>query len=332
MSGARTDFAVIGGGRWAVALAHVAARGGQSVRLYVADSRRRGHLQRKRQHKSLVPELERLHEGVRLDEDLSETMAASHTVLLACAAGEVRAMTAAIGPHVDGAHVVLHAVRGLEPETLRRASRVIREECCARKVGALLGPAVVSELVAGRPNAFVCASRFPEVVQRARDAFVSPSVRVYHSSDLRGVEVSAAAASVGALGIGFIMEQQMGPATLAMMVSRGVAEMSRVVEAAGGKSSSAMGLAGLGELMAHREIDSREVRGGRMLARGKNAAQIERELGALDALGTARAFQSLASRLHVPAHIASVVADLVDGLSGVDEALTTLMSLAQMEE
>ncbi len=332
MSGTRQSVGILGAGRWGLTLAQVAAQHGQSTYLWSEDSRRAGRLQSQRKLKSLLPELDELHAGVTATSDLALVASQCHTLVIACGAGETRAIARQVGAVVDGSHVVLHAVRGLEPGTLRRATRVIREETCARKVGALAGPALVEELLAGRPNAFVCASRYPEVIRRARQAFAGDAVRVYASKDLAGVELAAAASAVAAVGVGIALQLGLGSATLATFVTRSAAEMARVVEAAGGQAASAMGLAGLGELLALRESGSREVEAGRMLAAGKTPAQITKKLGHLDAVDAAKTFKALAEHYGVETHIGAVVADLLAGEVDAPTAIRSLMTLSHMAE
>lgn len=333
MSGnARQAFAVIGAGRWGITLAHVIASQGNPTLLWCDDAKRARHLQRKRALKKLVPELDAIHENVQISEDLRLVAEGAHTLILACTADVTRAWANRLGAYLDGSHVLMHAVRGLEPGTLKRATRVLREETCVRKVGALAGPVLVDELLAGRPNAFVCASRYPEVVSRARSAMAGPAVRVYASRDLPGVEIAAAASAVAAVGMGIALELKLGPATLAILATRGAAEMARVVKAAGGDPASAWGLAGLGELLALRESDSREMQAGRMLAKGATPAAVEKKLGRLDAMGAARTFAALAAHYRVEAHIAGAVSGLLDGRIDARTAIARLMSLKQMAE
>ncbi len=330
--GQRAGFGVIGGGRWGVTLAHVVASHGNPTRLWCADSKRAGHLQRNRSLKKLVPELLKLHADVDITAELADVVDGCHTLILACSAEVTREWANRLGRHVDGSHVVLHAVRGLEPGTLKRASRVLREETCVRKVGALAGPVLVEELLAGRPNAFVCATRYPEALARAREAFTGPSVRVYGSRDLPGVEIAAAASAVAAVGMGVALELGLGPATLSILATRGAAEIARVVAAAGGDPGSAWGLAGLGELLALRESNSREVQAGRLLAQGATVAEAQKKLGRLDAVDAAGTFAALAAHYHVEAHIASAVFGLLGGKIDAKAAMIQLMSLKQMAE
>src|SRR5690606_17195252 len=139
-------------------------------------------------------------------------------VIVALPVVEMREVMRALGETLDGSQIVLHAVRGLEPKTFATPSQIIREETLTRKLGALLGPALVEELLAARPNAAVVASVFPEVVRAAREALVSPSLRVYSNTDVVGVEAAAAASNIMALAVGIALELSLGPATLSVLM------------------------------------------------------------------------------------------------------------------
>lgn len=327
----RDAIAILGAGRWGLTLAECAARNGHRVLLWTSSRSGAARLQETRASDEL-PELEALHERVEPTAKLQEAVHQSHTLLLAVAAGEVRALCRSLGDHADPSHVVVHAIRGLEPDSLERPSRVIRRETALRKVGAMLGPALVGEMLAGRPNAFVVASRYPEVAERMTTAFANDALRVYTSADLAGVEVSAAAGAVGALAVGMALELQLGPATLATLLTRSAAEMARVVAAAGGKPASAVGLAGLGELLALRESESREVEAGRAFARGASVKDVAKQIGGGGAIDAALTFAALADRLGVTAHIAAVVARVLRGEIDAREAVLALMRLDPMGE
>jgi len=325
-------IAILGAGRWGITLAHVAASNGAKVVLWDRDGRRASSLQRRRSSKKLLPELERIHDGVTVTSDASQACDASDTLMLACPAGDVRTILRAAGDAVDGHHAIVHAVRGAEGKSLAFPSRVVRQETCVQKTGALLGPIVVDDLLAGRPNAAVVASRFPSVRESVQAAFASDALRVYTSDDLVGVEVAAAGASVGAIAIGLCLQLELGPATLAAFITRGTAELARVVRAAGGKSDTAFGLAGLGDLVARRESESREVLAGRMLAQGKVAAEIEKELGQLDAVAAATTFAELAANRGIDAHLTKAVGAMLSGKATPQQAIGALMTLPQMHE
>lgn len=327
----RAAFAVLGAGRWGLTLAECAARNGHPVFLWTADAKQAAALTQERTAAQL-PELEQLHERVTPTSKLAQAVHGSHTLILAVPAADVRALCRELGEFADPSHVLVHAIRGLEPESLERPSRIVRRETALRKVGAMLGPALVGEMLAGRPNAFVVASRYPEVAALVGEAFAHDALRVYSSPDLAGVEIAAAASSVGALAVGMALELQLGPATLATLLTRAAAEMARVVAAAGGKPASAVGLAGLGELLALRESESREVLAGRAFARGESAEEIRDGIGGDGAIDAALTFSALAARLHVKAHIADVVARVVAAQVTAGEGVLELMRLDPMGE
>ncbi len=325
-------IAVLGAGRWGITLAHVAARNGAEVRLWAQDGRRAAHLQRSRRLTKLVPELDALAEAVSVTADVEQACAAATTLVLACPAAAVRGLVAGIGNHLGGHHQVVSAVRGMDGASLAFPSQIVRGETCVRQVGALLGPMVIEDLLLSRPNAAVVASRFPSVRQTMQEVFASDCLRVYSSDDLVGVEVAAAGAGVGALAVGVCLQLELGAATLAAFITRATAELSRVVAAAGGKPESAFGLAGLGDLIARREAESREVQAGRLLAQGHSRAEIQARLGHLEAIEVATSFAELAQKRGIDVYLASAVAGMLSGERTAAQALNELMNLGQMAD
>lgn len=328
----RTAIGVIGGGRWGITLAHTAASRGHAVRLYCEDARLTGQLNSRRISRKVVPELERLHDGVQVTTHLAEVCGKCDLLLLACGVPELRPLVSVLGEHVDGAHAVVHAIRGREPDSLASPSWVLRHETCVRQVGALLGPVQVDALLAGHPGAAVVASPFPAVIKATQRALAGDSLRVYGSRDLAGVEAAASAAAVLAMAIGVALELNLGATTLATLTVRGGAEMARVCVAAGGKAETAFGLAGLGDLLVRRETESREVKAGRMLAQGRDEAAIRKALGDLDAIDGAHGFCAIPGVEVVEARIVGTIDDMLRGRLDVSGALERLMGLAQMAE
>ena len=323
---------VVGANRWGMTLAETAARGGHQALLWDRDGRRAGTIKRHRSSKKNLPELKRLHDNVEITTDAAELCETCDLIVLACAAEDTRKQVKALGEHVDGHHCIVHAVRGLEAATLTFPSRIVRQETCVRKIGAMLGPILAEDLLAGRPNTGVVASRFPELLALTRKAFAGPRLRIYASDDLVGVETAAAGAAVGAMAIGLCLELGLGAATLAAFTTRGTAELSRVCAAAGGAPTTAFGLAGLGDLIARRESNSREVQAGRMLAKGHNGVAIIAALGQLDAIAAAQTFAELAGKAGIRAHLTRAVAAMLEGKLTAAEAIRGLMNLEQMRE
>ncbi len=265
----RPAVGVIGGGAWGLALAAAAARSGGPTLLL---SRRRWPLGR-------APGA--LPEGVTLAESLAELTAVARLVLLAVPSGIAREVARGLGPHLDGRHFVVHGVRGLVARTdietslpgaseLETISEVVRDETPARRVGALGGPALASDLLAGRPTVMVCASRYPEVVRALRAAFSLPAVRLYATHDLLGLEWASALVGCLAIGVGYARGVGLGPGLAAAVIARGIDEAGRLAAAAGGEDKTLLGLGGYGDLLASiAQAERPEVLVGEALARGE---------------------------------------------------------------
>jgi glycerol-3-phosphate dehydrogenase (NAD(P)+) len=157
---------------------------------------------------------------------------------------------------------------------------VVREMTPCRRVGALGGPVLASDLAAGKPSVMVCGARFPEVTDAFADAFASSTLRVYKTQDLRGLEWGAALVGVLAIAVGYAQGLGMNSGLLAAFITRSVNEASRVAAAAGGDERTLLGLAGYGDLLASTSQTERpEVVLGRMLATGKSRAQALETVG-----------------------------------------------------
>lgn len=249
---------VVGGGAWGVALAKAATRTGSDVVLFS----RRG-----------APDMS--HEpagGGRITASQSyKEVAEARLLVLAVPSDVVRTVARSLGDHLDGAHFVVHGVRGLAPEELITISDIVREETPVRRLGALGGPVQAAELDRGFASAIIVGSRFGEVTGAVKKAFHSKSLRVYSTPDLRGLEWASALVGVLSIGVGFAKEAGAGPGLIAALVSQGVDEAGRIVAAAGADATTMFGLAGYGDLLASMALDDRpEVVVGRALARGKS--------------------------------------------------------------
>lgn len=209
-----------------------------------------------------------------LARDDAQVAREARLIFLAVPSGVVRDVARGLGGHLDGRHFVVHGVRGLVGERLQTISDVLREETPARRLGALGGPALASDLLAGRPSVMVCGSRYPEVLGAVESAFATPSLRLYPTSDLLGLEWASALVGCLAIGVGYARGIGLGPGLLAAVITRAVEEAARIASAAGGEERTLLGLAGYGDMLASiAQTERPEVLVGEALARGKNVAQ-----------------------------------------------------------
>jgi glycerol-3-phosphate dehydrogenase (NAD(P)+) len=254
--------AVIGGGAWGLALAAAAARAESDVVL----------LSRRDLNGSLP-------KGVRIAREMKQAAEHARLIVLAVPSSVARSVARELGDHVDGSHYVVHGVRGLVhgdggPEDLRTISEVIREETPVRRTGALGGPALAQDILAGRPSVVVVGSRYPEVSETTSGALSSPTLRVYPTNDLRGLEWASALVGCLTIAIGYAQAMQMSPGLVAALISRAVGEASRIAAAAGGEEKTLLGLAGYGDLLASiAQTERPEVLVGHALAKGLPPAE-----------------------------------------------------------
>lgn len=268
------NVAVIGGGAWGLALAAAAARTGADV---VLVSRR-----------SLNGSLPA---GVRVLRELEGAADHARLIVLAVPSAVARSVARELGDYLGGEHYVVHGVRGLVAnqggDDLRTISEIIREETPVRRTGALGGPALASDILANRPSVVVVGSRFPEVCEAATAAFSSPTLRVYPTTDLRGLEWASALVGCLTIAIGYAQAMQMSAGLIAALISRAIGEASRIAAAAGGQEKTLLGLAGYGDLLASiAQTERPEVLVGEALAKGLSPAEaaksVELRVEALD--------------------------------------------------
>ena len=255
--------AVVGGGTWGLALAAAAARTAKAGEATLLYSRRA------REHDAA----QALPRGVTYARDLAEVGQRARLVLLAVPSAVAREVLRSLGDHLDGRHYVVHGVRGLAGDEMDTIGEVMRQETPARRVGALGGPVLAGDLLESRPSVMVCGSQYPEVNLAVQEVFTSPSLRLYTTDDLRGLEWASALVGCLAIGVGYAQGVGLGAGLSAAMIARSIQEAARLAAAAGGDERTLLGLAGYGDLLASIEQKERpEVLLGEALARGKSLA------------------------------------------------------------
>jgi glycerol-3-phosphate dehydrogenase (NAD(P)+) len=246
--------------------------------------------------------------------------------------------TGALGHEVarEVALKVAHqAVRGVPhepaPSAVARdavANDAAAEPSAPRACGVLSGPSFALEVARGQPTALVAASADPELAAAAVQALHGETLRVYSSADIVGVEVGGAVKNVLAIAVGALDGMQLGLNARAALITRGLAEMTRLGVALGAQPSTFMGLSGLGDLVLTATGDlSRNRRVGMQLAAGRTLPEALAALGHVaEGVSTAPTVLARARRLGVEMPITAAVVDLLEGRLTVREALARLMS------
>jgi glycerol-3-phosphate dehydrogenase (NAD(P)+) len=265
---------------------------------------------------------------VRTTTDLADAFDHSETVLLSVPCAAMRELLdAAPAPSAVPRRFVSTA-KGIEPETLRRMTEIVLERYPSSSVAALSGPTFADGVARGDPSAAVIADRGESFARDLQRQFSNAQLRLYSSSDVVGVELAGALKNVIAIAAGIVSGLGYGHNTLAALVTRGLAEIGRIVLAFGGEARTVHGLAGIGDLMltaTGRQSRNRHL--GCEIGRGRLLADVLLEMPEVaEGARTCLAIPTIASRAGVEAPISeAVVSVLYEGVQpreGVERLMT----------
>src|SRR5215831_10719898 len=270
--------AVLGAGSWGTALAVHLGGIGHEVRLWARDPLLVGKLCRQRVNLDYLPDVS-LPEGVTVTASLETALGDAELLVSAIPSHGCRAVMRAAARSVGQEVVIVSATKGIETDSLLRMSDVIAQELgSGRPVVVLSGPSFAVEVAQQLPTAVLAASTDPEATALVQSEFRGPYFRLYGSADVIGVELGGALKNVIAIAAGVVEGLGLGHNALAALVTRGLAEITRLVSAAGGRRDTPAGLSGLGDLVLTCTSSlSRNRRVGIELARGRCLADIVSE-------------------------------------------------------
>lgn len=269
----RPAVGIVGAARMGLAIAHQIALNGYDVVLLTTIEERMKELRDTGRVVAILPELEHMHERVHITMDARELADRCTLVFITISDYLLHRVARLLGDHLDGAHMIVHATHSLYGDTLRRGSDVIEANTCVKQIGVLAGPMHMSELLAAKPNVALVASEFPEVIERAREALANDVFHIYASTDVRGVEYSAALHQIIAMAIGMADGLDLGSATHAAFVAAGLFEIRKVGLAQGAEPDSFYGITGVGRIVDALQRGEPNYRLGMELAASSDVAQ-----------------------------------------------------------
>jgi glycerol-3-phosphate dehydrogenase (NAD(P)+) len=240
--------AILGAGAWGTALAVILARDGHPTVLCV----RRGELLRglvsARENATYLPGVA-IPREVELTDSWTSAVARASIVVMAIPSRFARPAMTQLASAIPSDAILVSATKGIEEASLATMTAMLAEVAPnARAYAALSGPGFAAEVARGKPAALLAASS-NDSAREVQNLFASPALRVYRSADVIGVELAGAAKNVIAIAAGISDGLDLGSSARAAVITRGLAEIARLVEAAGGKRETVMGLAGLGDLV-----------------------------------------------------------------------------------
>jgi glycerol-3-phosphate dehydrogenase (NAD(P)+) len=297
-------IAVIGGGGWGTALAIVAGRAGHGVSVWSRNESVVEDINGRRVNETYLPGRE-IPAGVRATLEVAEAVEGAEVVVLAAPSHAARGVLGALSGAASPEAIFVSATKGIEIETGKRISEIAGEVLGGRtgrvRFVCLSGPSFAKEVADGRPTAVVAASESEELARAVQGDLSVLNFRVYTNADVVGTELGGALKNVMALAAGMVAGLGLGTNSVAALVTRGLAEMTRLALAQGARTETLMGLAGLGDLVLTCTGDlSRNRYVGQELGRGRKLEEVlagMREVA--EGVKTARAAWLLAERLGV---------------------------------
>lgn len=240
--------AVVGGGAWGTAIADRLVRNGHAVTLWAREPDVVEAVRTRHENPRFLPGLP-LAPGLGATVDMAEAVRGASLVIYAAPSHVLRPVVASSAPHLAPGAVLAVATKGIERDSLALMTDVVSAEAVSHPVVALSGPSFAAEVAQGQPTAVVAASLDPEAARLVQAAMSAAPFRVYTSDDVVGVELGGALKNVMAVATGILEGLGLGFNPRAALITRGLAEMTRLGVALGARGETFAGLAGLGDLV-----------------------------------------------------------------------------------
>ena len=325
---------VLGGGSWGTALAVHLARQQHDVRLWARDPALVDEMASVRCNANYLPDI-MLPPNVSVTKKIDDALAGSELVVVAVPSHGYRAVVKSAAPHIAHGAVIVSATKGLEVDTHLRMSQIVAQETAGgRPIVVLSGPSFAVEVAYELPTAVLVASNDSAATDLVQTEFRGATFRLYGSDDVIGVELGGAMKNVIAIAAGVVEGLGLGHNALAALITRGLAEITRLACAAGARRDTLAGLSGLGDLVLTCTANlSRNRHVGVELARGRRADAIIAEMKMVaEGVRTTSAAVALGAQYGVELPIAAQMAEVFAGRCDVQTAIHALMLRPQRAE
>ena len=299
---------VIGAGSWGSALAVLLANNGHEVTLWTHDPHEIEMLSTKREQQEKLPGV-KLPDNIAIEADLETALTDEDVVVMAVPSPVVRTVAKQMSPFVKDGQIIVNVAKGIEDVTYNTVSDIIEEEIPNAEVCVLSGPSHAEEVGIGIPTTVVIGAKNKKTAEMLQDVFMNKVFRVYTSSDIIGIELGGALKNVIALAAGTVDGLGYGDNTKAALMTRGIAELTRLGEAMGGKPETFSGLTGVGDLIVTcTSVHSRNRKAGYLMGKGMTADEAMKEVKmVVEGVYSAKAALGLAKKCNVSVPIVEAV-------------------------
>lgn len=317
---------VIGAGSWGTALAILLCNNGHEVTLWSYKPQEAAELQETREHKSKLPSI-RFPDALQISSDLEMTVSDKDFLVLAVPSTAVRQTAGKMKDYVKQNQIIVDVAKGIEESTLMTLSEQIQEEIPQAEVAVLSGPSHAEEVSRQLPTICVVGAKKKQVAEYLQEMFMNKVFRVYTSPDMLGIEVGGALKNVIALAAGIADGLGYGDNTKAALITRGIAEITRLGIKMGGKPETFSGLTGIGDLIVTcASMHSRNRRAGILIGQGKTPKEAMEEVKmVVEGVYSAKAAATLAKKYDTEMPIVDQVNAVLFYGKDVKEAVEELM-------
>ena len=320
-----SDVMILGAGSFGISLAMMCHRCGHKVTVWSHREEQARQLREDREQKALLP-------GVKLPEDMEFTAVLDKArgkdlVILAVPSFAVRSTCRKLSPYMEKNTIVSCVAKGLEQDTYKDFATVMAEELPDNPCVILSGPSHAEELGRGVPTTIVAASRSREAAETVQDILMNPTLRIYVSDDVVGVELGGALKNIIALSAGICDGLELGDNPKAALMTRGITEIARLGVVMGGRQETFAGLSGIGDLIVTcTSVHSRNRRFGILVGQGVPVEEALRQVGmVVEGYSCTRIAYELAQRLHVEMPIVTQAYEVLYQGKDPKDALHDLM-------
>lgn len=318
-------FSIIGSGSWGVALGIYLANHGNSVKLWSFSEEEANLINNQRKCKFL-PEVV-IPDSIVCSTDLRSTIEDTEILLIVTPSKFVRETIKKFKQYVTNQHIIICS-KGFEESTLYTLDEVVAEEFPNLKIGGLSGPSHAEEVSIGIPTALVIASKEDEILREIQETFMSETLRIYTSYDLKGAELGGALKNIIAFCAGIITGLDLGDNTFAALLTRGLSEMAKLSTKLGGETKTIYGLTGLGDLIVTcMSNHSRNRRAGILIGKGKTIEEARKEIGmTIESIDNIRTVYKLSKKYNVEMPIVNAVYNVLFENLDANQAISDLMT------
>lgn len=320
------NIAVIGAGSWGTAIAILLSSKGYNVRLWDVDSKRAEKLIAERENKQYLPNIKfpnTLHPIIEIE----EVLAGAELAIFAAPAQQFRVALDNALPYIEKDTKIVNLAKGIEQHTLLRMSEIAYQKVPQENYAVLSGPSHAEEVGLQKPTTVVVASKSKETAEYVQDVFFAENFRVYTSQDVIGVELGGALKNIIALGAGISDGMEFGDNAKAALMTRGIAEISRLGVAMGADIHTFSGLSGVGDLIVTcTSMHSRNRRCGLAIGEGKGVKEAVDSVGmVVEGMYTAEAAYELAKKYDVEMPIVEGIYEIISKNASPKEIVKQLM-------